>query len=1104
MAKVTYHSAEAVRELKNLVNEFKNLNSAVATVGPSAQQSLAAIEKKLFSLQMLSGKTVAAINSLSQALQKNKTASNSAQQSIAGTVDALNKQIATLKKAQSASATSNSEWSKYELKIRAVKNELDKLTATNSKFISGFNKASQGTVNGLNKQIIALRKEQSIKAKTNDEWLKYELKIRAVKHELDKLTATQSKFINTTKIQNTKIQNTVSSLGRMASGFSNIVKGFGALKAVQFFKNLTLAAFEMTKSFDSLNFLMKTISDTSFELGSSQRFLLQISEDYGVELLATSQRYVKFLAAAKQSNLTLADTEKIFGTVTKAASVMSLKTDELSSVYLALEQMLSKGKVTTEELRRQLGERLPGAMGIMAAALDVTIPKLDEMLKKGEVLSADALPKFAEALELAYGTESIKKVDNLVTAQNRLTNVWQLFIADIGKADGALNNFFKDFLSNLTEIIKIFAKLFESPEASLQNEIIEQAKMINVTFDHERDVFLKQNGIFLKKYTRQMELAKEKASLYPTGTKERKQAEADLQKFTALMLKNKEKEDWADKQLARNKIDNARNAYLWDKNKYEKELKIYKELKKKSDDLFWSMNPLNAGAYQKAKSAAQEQLDYLKEIEPEYAKSTAALEKYMKILDRSEGGAITDDDGKSKIDTSNLDKQILIIKNKISDLDYFMSLPSTHITTRLEKIDTMLGLQYDLFQKEYEKEIMLARQHKTKMEIASIEQQQKEVEIKRKWDDKKIKMSQDFFQTGIENIAKNKNYELNEEVNALRDKFAALKDKNKEAYDTFRDQEKELNRKHNNQAILDQIDFIERWMINLGIFGEERIALEQKIQELKSKLKSEFRIRDERTLEDDLETIREFVKEVGNLFDAFSQRRLENIDAEIRAEEQKYDKLISLAENDAKEKEALEKQKDDKLAILEKKRLKEQRKAAIINKAFALADIGMNTAIAYTKALAQGGFIFGIPMAKVMLALGAIQAAAVLATPIPQYAEGIDSVTNDQVAMINDGGKKEYVERNGQILSTDTKNAIVKLRKGDTVHKDYNELSKKSVLYSVIANGQNLSQKQFDRLSSTISSSIKDGFKDVKIAHKFNFNNSNGNVYLKEKSRFNG
>src|SRR5690606_20127337 len=124
----------------------------------------------------------------------------------------------------------------------------------------------------------------------------------------------------------------------------------------------------------------------------------------------------------------------------------------------ALEQMISKGKVTTEELRRQLGERLPGAFGIMANALGVTLPQLDKMLKKGEVLSKDALPKFAAALEKAYGIESLKKIDTLAAAQGRLSTETTGLIKSF-EASGELKNFFNamaGFVRSLKENIGIF------------------------------------------------------------------------------------------------------------------------------------------------------------------------------------------------------------------------------------------------------------------------------------------------------------------------------------------------------------------------------------------------------------------------------------------------------------------------------------------------------------------------------------------------------------------------------------------------------------------------------------------------------------------------
>ena len=95
--------------------------------------------------------------------------------------------------------------------------------------------------------------------------------------------------------------------------------------------------------------------------------------------------------------------------------------------------MVSKGKITTEELRRQLGERLPGAMDIMAKSMGVTTSELDKMMKKGEVLTKDVLPAFAKQVEIAFGIENVDKVDTLTAATIRLGNSWTELLISLYK-----------------------------------------------------------------------------------------------------------------------------------------------------------------------------------------------------------------------------------------------------------------------------------------------------------------------------------------------------------------------------------------------------------------------------------------------------------------------------------------------------------------------------------------------------------------------------------------------------------------------------------------------------------------------------------------------
>lgn len=242
-------------------------------------------------------------------------------------------------------------------------------------------------------------------------------------------------------------------------GFKNLLGAFGIVGGIQLIADLGRKIFQTVTTIEKLNFSLKAVTNGNAELIRTTNFLTEITDKYGASLITTTERYIKFLAAAKQSNVSMKDTEEIFSVVTKAAGVLGLKTDELSGIYLALEQMLSKGKVTTEELRRQLGERLPGAFGIMAKALGVTTAELDQMLKKGEVLSSEAIPKLAKELQNVEWLKNVDEIDTLIASQNRLENSWINLIKNIEDGNGAISNFFKNGIKFGAEFIKTLDNL---------------------------------------------------------------------------------------------------------------------------------------------------------------------------------------------------------------------------------------------------------------------------------------------------------------------------------------------------------------------------------------------------------------------------------------------------------------------------------------------------------------------------------------------------------------------------------------------------------------------------------------------------------------------
>lgn len=141
----------------------------------------------------------------------------------------------------------------------------------------------------------------------------------------------------------------------------------------------------------------------------------------GLDVRATAQSYAQFAAAAKGTALEGEGTRKIFSAVSQAATVLQLSAHDTRGALRALEQMISKGNVQAEELRQQLGERLPGAFQIAARAMGVTTQELNDMLENGEVLAEDLLPKMADELNKTFGSSVQGAAKSLRANLQRMT-----------------------------------------------------------------------------------------------------------------------------------------------------------------------------------------------------------------------------------------------------------------------------------------------------------------------------------------------------------------------------------------------------------------------------------------------------------------------------------------------------------------------------------------------------------------------------------------------------------------------------------------------------------------------------------------------------------
>lgn len=162
------------------------------------------------------------------------------------------------------------------------------------------------------------------------------------------------------------------------------------------------------------------------QAGRELDYVRAVSNRLGLELNTTAQSYARFAAAARGTSLEGNGARQIFDAVAKSAAVMGLNVEETQGVLRALEQMMSKGTVQAEELRGQLGDRMPGALQIAARAMGVTTGELSKMVERGEVLANDFLPRFARQLEVELGGGAEKAAETMQAAMNRVGNAFEL------------------------------------------------------------------------------------------------------------------------------------------------------------------------------------------------------------------------------------------------------------------------------------------------------------------------------------------------------------------------------------------------------------------------------------------------------------------------------------------------------------------------------------------------------------------------------------------------------------------------------------------------------------------------------------------------------
>jgi len=264
-----------------------------------------------------------------------------------------------------------------------------------------------------------------------------------------------------------------STVGDNFRNVGNYSKAIGGLKNAFMQLGLAFGVVDVVKSLfntqiqlDSLNLSLRNVSSSTKEYEANFAFLKDISLSYGQDLISIIESYKNFIASTQSSNLSLAQRKRIYESVIKAGSALALSNDNIKGSLLAISQMFSKGTVSAEELRQQLGERLPGAFGIMADSMGVTEAELGKLMKEGKVLADDVMPRFAIMLERNFGANAKARLETFGGAWNVLKNNVALYFDQAQKNVGVnkvlagilrgLGNNIGGLLDNIRQLVVAF------------------------------------------------------------------------------------------------------------------------------------------------------------------------------------------------------------------------------------------------------------------------------------------------------------------------------------------------------------------------------------------------------------------------------------------------------------------------------------------------------------------------------------------------------------------------------------------------------------------------------------------------------------------------
>jgi lambda family phage tail tape measure protein len=267
-------------------------------------------------------------------------------------------------------------------------------------------------------------------------------------------------------------------IGAVAGGIAGGVPGAQVGAAVGAIVSQLRQALGATAAYEAeikkLEIALKGVTTSQIEYNDALKFIQTSTDNYAVTQDILTRQFTKLQASVQGSGGSLQDTKIAFDGIVSAVRATGGSLQDVDSALTATAQVFSKGKVSAEELRQQIGERLPGAFTLFAKSMDMTPQQLDKALEGGKVSLKDFMV-FAKDLFDRYGETAKVIADSPAAAGDRL----KIALSNLSKSVG--------------QLLQPIGAAFQDTFGSIAREITRAANALNNFFGIGGEALVNKN-----------------------------------------------------------------------------------------------------------------------------------------------------------------------------------------------------------------------------------------------------------------------------------------------------------------------------------------------------------------------------------------------------------------------------------------------------------------------------------------------------------------------------------------------------------------------------------------------------------------------------------